>query len=165
MIRWFWKHFEEVTGAVLVVVLCLAATLQVLSRYLLGTPFSWTEEIATLGFAWLVFIGASLALKQNAHFAITTLVESLPPRLNLVARRLALVCVILAGLLLVIYGVRLALHSAHVRTPILGLSRAWLYLAAPAGGLLLMLRAAEQLLASRRRPPTAEEPTGKEVGS
>ncbi|MCP5520240.1 MAG: TRAP transporter small permease [Verrucomicrobiales bacterium] len=143
--RRFWQHFEEIVGAALLLVLCGVTTLQVVSRYVLASPFSWTEEVATLVFGWLVFIGASLALKQNEHFVIEVGVDLLPPRARRIVRLLAMGLVMVAALILILFGMKLVLGSAYVKTAILGISKAWLYLSAPVGGLLLLLRAWERL--------------------
>ena len=62
--------------------MCLIGVVKVAARYAFTSPLAWTEELATLLFAWLVFIGASLALKKNEHFAIELLVDLLPDRLR-----------------------------------------------------------------------------------
>ena len=52
---------------------------------------------------------------------------------------------VVGALLLIVFGTKLVLGSAYVKTAILGISKAWLYLSAPVGGLLLLLRALERL--------------------
>lgn len=158
------QHFEEVVGSAILVVLCVVTTLQVASRYLLGSPFSWTEEIATLLFGWLVFIGTALAMKHNEHFVVEIFVDRLPAKARRWARELALALVAVAALLLIGFGLRLAVRSAHVPTAILGLSRAWLYAAAPVGGILLLIRTLERWRELRRNDGTADA-TGKEEAS
>lgn len=164
--RRLWQHFEEIVGAGLLLVLCGVTTLQVVSRYVLASPFSWTEEVATLLFGWLVFIGASLALKQNEHFVIEVVVDLLPPGARRVVRLIAMALVMGVAVILIVFGMKLVLGSAYVKTAILGISKAWLYLSAPAGGLLLLIRAAErlpELVASGAGGSAA--PPGSEQGS
>lgn len=159
--RRFWQQFEEAVGASLLLVLCGVTTLQVVSRYLLASPFSWTEEVATLVFGWLVFIGASLAMKRNEHFVIEVAVDLLPEKARQAARLLAMGLVMVVALILIVFGTKLVLGSAYVKTAILGISKAWLYLSAPVGGLLLLIRAGERLLAIR----TSIDPANSEGGT
>ena len=70
MIKKIFVNFEEILGSILLVAICLVATLQVVSRYILSQPFSWTEELATYLFVFLSCVGAALALKKNEHFAV-----------------------------------------------------------------------------------------------
>jgi TRAP-type C4-dicarboxylate transport system permease small subunit len=152
MTRRVCAHFEEITGGALLVVLCCAATLQVVWRYLFANPLAWTEEFATIVFAWVVFLGASLALKQRDHFVIEAAIGLLPRAPRRLARRLAVALVLLVALGLVVFGVRLCWFNAQVLTPVLGISRAWMYAAVPAGGLLMALRCLPQL--REPEPPT-----------
>lgn len=158
MTRKFGDHFEEIAGGALLVVLCAVATLQVVGRYLFANPLAWTEEFATIVFAWLVFLGASLALKKRDHFVIEVVVDLLPCAPQRLVRRLATALVLLVALGLVVFGVRLCLFNAHVRTPVLEISRAWIYAAVPAGGLLMALRCLPQL----REPEPAPDDRGEE---
>jgi TRAP-type C4-dicarboxylate transport system permease small subunit len=157
MIRKLLDHFEEITGGLLLVVLCVVASLQVAGRYLFSNPLAWTEELATILFAWLVFLGAALALKQRDHFAIEVVVELLPRAPRRLVRLLAIALVMLVSLGLVVFGVRLCLFNTHVRTPVLEISRAWIYAAVPAGGLLMALRCMPQFLRPEPDPNQAPE--------
>ncbi|MCP5156195.1 MAG: TRAP transporter small permease [Ectothiorhodospiraceae bacterium] len=51
---------------------------QVFSRYVLGEPLIWVEELATYSFIWTTFLGASLGLKYERHVSIQTFVARLP---------------------------------------------------------------------------------------
>ena len=145
MTRKLYDHFEELAGSALLVLLCLVATLQVAGRYLFATPLAWTEEFGTIVFSWLVFIGCSLALKKREHFVIEVFVDLLPGAPQRLVRRLALALVLLVSAGLVFFGIRLCLFNAHVRTPVLEISRAWIYAAVPVGGLLMLLRCLPQI--------------------
>ncbi|MGI6417937.1 MAG: TRAP transporter small permease [Thermoguttaceae bacterium] len=138
--RAFSRHFEEIAGGLLLVAMCLIGAVKVVSRYVLASPLAWTEELATILFAWLVFIGASLALKQNEHFAIDVIVNLLPLSMRRHLDMLRHFAVLLFCLLLIGYGTRLAVMNWHVATPMLEVSRGWVYLSVPFGGLLMLVR-------------------------
>ena len=135
-----YAHLEEIAGAALLVAMCVVAAVQVVGRYLLASPPAWTEEMATLLFAWLVFVGASLALKRNEHFALDVVVET--PAWGIAANRAGLradLMVLVFCALLIGYGVRLSLVSWNVQTAVLEIPRTWLYAAVPFGGVLMLL--------------------------
>jgi TRAP-type C4-dicarboxylate transport system permease small subunit len=69
---------QTVAGAMLAVIaVCIFA--QVLSRYFLGRPLVWVEELSTYAFIWGTFIGASAGLKQARHLRIQSFVGRLGP--------------------------------------------------------------------------------------
>lgn len=70
-------HFEQWAIVLLLVNIVVNITAQVVSRYLLGKPLVWVEEVATYSFIWAVFLGAGLALKYDRHLRIETFIDRL----------------------------------------------------------------------------------------
>lgn len=93
-----------------IIVMCLAVALGVVSRYVVGRPLLWTDEVARLALVWLTFIGASQLFTYEAgHLSLTMLTDNLGP----VARRwLALVAglVELVLMLVVATGAALSIY-------------------------------------------------------
>lgn len=137
------EHCEEIIGGVILVVMCLLGGIQVVSRYVLTAPLAWTEELATMLFAWLVFIGASVALKKNEHFAIDVVVKLLPATLRRFAMVVRHFAVLLFCVLMIIYGLKLVVMNWQVLTPMLEISRGWVYLSLPVGSLMMAVRTIE----------------------
>jgi len=146
MIHKFYRNFEEITGSVLLVVVCILAAVQVVSRYVFENPFSWTEELATYLFVYLSFIGASLALKKNEHFAMEILCEKLPETLRSFTKIFVRILIFLCCAIIFWYGCRLTINAWNVKTPALEISYSVPYAAVPLGGILMMLRSLEALV-------------------
>jgi C4-dicarboxylate transporter DctM subunit len=160
MIRKLYDNLEELLGSILLVAVCVVATIRVASRYAhhlgdnsfahaLSSASSWSVELSTYLFIWMVFIGASLALKKGEHFAVEVLVDKLPRRFAARIESLSLVLVALFSLLLVVYGGLQAIRAWHTVTPALEIPRSIPYAAVPFGGALMLLRSL-QMLAGRR---------------
>lgn len=69
---------EFVAGALLVTI-ALLMTAQVFQRYVLHAPLTWSDEVVSLAFTWLCFLGAVIALKHRGHIALTFLIDACPP--------------------------------------------------------------------------------------
>jgi len=136
---------EELAGATLLAGMCIVAVIQVAMRYVLASPPAWTEEMATLLFAWLVFVGASLALKRNEHFALDVVVVLLPHSMRRIVQGVVLILVLMFCGLLIGYGVREAIEEWNVKTAVLEIPRTWLYASVPFGGILMLLRTVEAI--------------------
>jgi tripartite ATP-independent transporter DctM subunit len=50
----------------------------VFTRYILDSPSSWSDELATILFLWLTMVGAVLALCRSGHMRLTAAVEMIP---------------------------------------------------------------------------------------
>lgn len=65
-----------ILGAIVAIILS-----QVFSRYVMGTPLIWAEELATYLMIWLGFVAASVAYKLRRHITIQTYGSQLSEKL------------------------------------------------------------------------------------
>lgn len=73
--------FLEVIVVANMVALALVVTVGFLSR-LVGSPFSWYDEVASIGLAWLTYYGAALAASKGAHIGCPTVINYFSPRVR-----------------------------------------------------------------------------------
>lgn len=150
MLRSVLGNVVEAACLVLMVVLCVDVFLGVFSRYVLVSTFTWYDEIARGCFTWLVFLGAAVGVKQHAHFRLHLLVAKLSPRAQQAAEAFGFLMVIVLGLVLIQQGWALVELGRFQQTPVMGLSKFWIYLAIPIGGALMLLYALPPLVRSLR---------------
>lgn len=142
-------HLEGFFIAVAMIVLIVDLFLQVLFRFLLDQPLDFTEELARIVFAWLVFIGAAHALYQAQHFVVDLLYDALPPFARSVAGYLIDAVVILFTLILAWVGFKAALSGPGAILPVLQIPTSTQTLAMPTG-LALMAFHSLSMLCNRR---------------
>ena len=139
MLRTILNNAVEWACLVLMAVLSVDLFLGVFSRYVLVRTFTWYDEIARACFVWVVFLGAAVGVKRHAHFRLHLAVDRLSPR-----RRQAvgvfgsLVIIGFAGVLIQ-QGWVLVELGRFQQTPVMGLTRSWIYIAIPIGGALMIL--------------------------
>jgi TRAP-type transport system small permease protein len=92
---------ERFVGIGLIFLIVGAITVQVFTRYVLNMPIAWVEESATYAFIWMVFVGASVGLKEGRHIMIQTFVDRLPTR-GAAALRMLIWLLVLTMLVLVV---------------------------------------------------------------
>lgn len=115
---------------------------QVLSRYVLASPSTVTDELARLIFIWLAMLGSAYTLGQRRHLAISLLAQIVPPqRLRPLNVLLVLLIIAFAGGVMIYGGLRmtLATFSTGQVTPTLRLPAGYLYLSVPIAGALIVL--------------------------
>jgi TRAP-type C4-dicarboxylate transport system permease small subunit len=127
---------EWAAGALLGL-MSLLVVYQVAMRYLLGSPPSWTEELARYTQVWLVLLAAPVCLARNMHLALDYLPRKLKGRRGALARRAVLALVGAFSLVITAYGAKLLNIAALQSSPALGLSMVWPYLALPVSGALM----------------------------
>lgn len=128
---------------------------QVLMRYFLGAPPSWTEELAIILFAWLVLLYASVGLQEGFHVAIETIPAGWP-RLQRWADRWVAVLACLFGWVTLTAGLAYVDRTSGQKTAALQLPIEVLYLSVPVCGALFILHAVARMIAPQD-PPVAEQ--------
>jgi TRAP-type transport system small permease protein len=121
----------EAALAACVAASALAILGQVAMRYLFDAPVSWAEEVAVLAFAWLVFLGAARAQRDDSHLSVDLLRRRFSGRAGRLMDAGRLLAVGLCSAVLVDQGTRLALRTLPLAYPATGVSRACLYGSVP----------------------------------
>jgi TRAP-type C4-dicarboxylate transport system permease small subunit len=129
---------ELVIGVSLTVVMVVAVFLQVVFRYVVNQPLSWSEELARYVFVWASMLGASMGVKRKSHFGLDALLK-LFPQTQKKAIEIVLYCLMSIFLIvLVYYGTKFSSELYVQTAPGLNITMAVPYAAIPMGGLLML---------------------------
>lgn len=133
---------------------------QVLTRFVIGRPSSFTEEGARYLLVWISVTGAAYAVGNHSHLAIDLLPGALSHRRRLGAALALLVnALVLAFALsiLVIGGARFVdvTLSRGETSPAFGLKVGYIYAALPLAGLIMMFYATLNTIDELRRRSSA----------
>jgi TRAP-type C4-dicarboxylate transport system permease small subunit len=123
----------------LVAILTASVFLQVLSRFVFKYPLPWTEEISRIAFVYSIFVGATIAVRENTHLNIDILLVVLPKGL---AQVITVFGSVLVGVFLGFVtweGTALVLATGIQMTPVMQIPFRYLYLVVPASGAFMLL--------------------------
>jgi TRAP-type C4-dicarboxylate transport system permease small subunit len=57
-----------------------AFMIQIVSRYIFNAPVSWSLEICSIGYIWIVFFTSNVLLTERQHIVFDVLYHVFPPR-------------------------------------------------------------------------------------
>jgi len=135
----------------------VVVTWQVFSRYVMGDPAAWTEEVARMLLIWVGLLGGVYAYRLKAHLGLDLLAMKVGPvgqqRLGVIAD---ICCGVFALAVLVIGGGLLVQLTWELKqtTAALGIPMAWVYLVLPLSGLLIVYYSAVSLFSGRAESTT-----------
>ncbi|WP_417473978.1 TRAP transporter small permease [Leisingera sp.] len=139
--RPFVDAFLKTVISVIFVMLVACVSWQVISRYILGTPSTVTDELARFLFMWLALIGGAYTMGLRRHLAIDLLTQKLTGRARALSEGFVLLAVAgFAGMVMVKGGGQLVmktLASGQV-TPALQIPMAYVYGAIPFAGAVIL---------------------------
>jgi TRAP-type C4-dicarboxylate transport system permease small subunit len=126
--------------------IAVVMSLQVFFRYVLNDSLQWSEEISVWLQVWMVFLGAAVLTRENAHVTVTAGIARLPPAARAWAVIAAKVMTLVFLAFLLWYGMQAFNASSHRVSPSTGLSSKWAKLALPTGALLMILAGVATIL-------------------
>lgn len=119
------------------ILMTLLTCWQVVTRYVLGRPSSWSEELVSYLFAWMALLGASLVVGERGHMNIPLLVENVSPFFRKILRVFAeIVAALFAGIILVYGGMQITDLTMAQMTSSLGVPVGVFYIVLPLCGVL-----------------------------
>ena len=77
MIGWLGRRAEDILAALLVAMF-VAFILQIVTRYVLNAPLSWTAEFSTLAWLWGILWGAGLVLRDEEEIRFDVIYGLMP---------------------------------------------------------------------------------------
>ena len=147
---------------VLMAVMVVDVTWQIITRFILGNPSSYTEELAGFLLIWIGLLGASYALYTRSHLGI----DIITARLSGVKRQISellinLVILLFSLFVLVIGGIRLVnlTYTLKQISPATGIPMAWVYLVLPLTGVLMMYYALVFMISALRKNDATDAAT------
>jgi TRAP-type transport system small permease protein len=132
--------------ALMLGVMSILIILQVISRFVINLPLTWSEELSRYLMIYIVFLGASLAMRHNKLISI----ELLPETLTGNKRRFVIILVMIISIIffaiLFKQGIDMLPLVQMQSSPGLQLSMAIPYASIPIGSFLLALNSLAVIL-------------------
>ncbi|WP_242158649.1 TRAP transporter small permease [Aestuariivivens sediminis] len=146
------KKIDKLLGNTLIIimsVMVINVLWQVFTRFIVGTPSSFTDELARYLMIWLGILGAAYVSGRNMHVAI----DVLPQRAGTATQRklkfIVYVLIIIFAILAMVIGGSRLVYITYVldqQSPALQIPLALVYLAIPLSGLLIIFYKVSDIL-------------------
>ncbi len=98
----FLNHFEEYLVAFFLFVLTAVTVVNVFFRYVLNSHIDWAMELNIIVFGWLIFLGASWAVRIGAHIGMESFVNLFSDKIKRIfAIIVTLICLVYAFIIII----------------------------------------------------------------
>ncbi len=145
---------------VLMAAIVLDVTWQVVTRFILQNPSSYTEELAGFLLIWIGLLGASHALYTKAHLGIDILTYKLKGTKRMTIDIVVNTLVFLFALFVMVIGgsrlVNLTLTLKQI-SPAMGIPMGYVYVVVPLSGVLMMLYSLGFIMKALSDPRSTED--------
>ena len=158
-LRWLDRIIFAMIG-ILLGAMVLDVTIQVVFRYIIQDPPTWTEEAARFLCIWMVFLGAGLAFGRGTHIVVDALYLVLPP---LASRLLHILINSLAlAFLLVVFwqGIEMVGMTSNTTSTAMQLNMGIVYAGLPIGAAIAIIYVVARLMNLLRGTMAGGNPSG-----
>ena len=78
----FFRPLLDIVAMIVLVVMTIIIFGTVVLRYLFSIGFRWTDELISIFFIYLVFLGISIAYRYEDHIVVSILFNAFPPKIQ-----------------------------------------------------------------------------------
>ncbi|MBS4212793.1 TRAP transporter small permease [Neobacillus rhizophilus] len=100
----------------------------VVLRYAFNSGITWSEEVSRFLFIWLIFLGAILALKDNEHLGVDSIVKKLPLKGKKIVYVISNLLMMVTLILVFDGSWKLTMMNVDQSAPATGMSYAYIYM-------------------------------------
>ncbi|MBL8577677.1 MAG: TRAP transporter small permease [Mesorhizobium sp.] len=75
-----WMRFGEGMSAFFFAVMFIGFMIQIISRYVFNFPISWSLELCSIAYVWVVFWSSGILVSERKHILFDLLYNRFPPR-------------------------------------------------------------------------------------
>ncbi|WP_212505790.1 TRAP transporter small permease [Anaerotalea alkaliphila] len=105
----------------------------------IGSPLNWAVDMSMLFFAWMVFLGADVAMRHTELVNVDLFFRRFPDKAQMGIYLLWQVLILAFLGMLVAYGVPLTIESSKRLFQTMTISYSWATLSVPVGSVLMMV--------------------------
>ena len=125
---------------VLMTIMVVDVTWQVITRYVMNNPSSYTEELARYLLMWIGLLGAAYAYRKHSHLSLDLLLQSVDQTKSIILARIShVLCFLFSAAVMVYGGINLMLLtlSLNQTSAALNLPIGLVYMCIPLSGVLI----------------------------
>jgi TRAP-type transport system small permease protein len=136
---WIYRGLQALL-TFLIAILIVPVTMQIVARFSADIPhFIWTEEMARFCLIWIIMLGASVAVRDGAHFDVDVLRHPKTAAGLAVSRMVVHGAIFLVALIFLAFGWRFAQFGYDQESELTGMNMALIHVAWPLAGLTWVL--------------------------
>ncbi len=131
-----------------VLLLLVPLSLQIFSRYTDLIPrYMWTEEMSRFFFVWLIMLGATVGVRERAHFDVDFLPQ-LPAAADRTLMRISQVFMLVFSGVIFYWGIEFTQFGWNQTSELADMPMWWIFIAWPICGFLWIVYLLIQLFAA-----------------
>lgn len=133
------KNAEKILCSALLGISCIVLFLQIVFR-VLGAPLPWSEELGRYMFIWLIYVGASAAIRERRHISLDLIDLFVGPKVQFIIRLFDNLVFLVFAAILAYFGYLVTLRASTQVSAAMRMNMGISYASICVSGALMVLR-------------------------
>lgn len=146
----FCKLETRITSSLLLLIMLLVFV-SAIARFF-QRPLNWAQDVCLIAFAWMIFLGSDIAVRNAGLIGIDLFIKYLPKSVRKILDIVFKVIIIGFLCILVYYGITMVFDGWERQITTLGISYSFVTLAVPVGSILMIISTTIRLVESIKKP-------------
>lgn len=140
-----YANFLEVLAGIAFIGLILLTFFQVVARYLLQAPITFSEEMGRFLFIWVSFLGAAIVMKHDQHIRLD-LLHQIPPKLKCIIDILVFLAIFCFSALVFVQSIKLVSLTGRQIAPVSRIPMSYIYLNIPISAFFMCIYSIQHMI-------------------
>ncbi len=140
-------------GIIFFSMIFIIALFQIIMRWVLNSPVTWSEELIRFMYVWICFIGWTIASRNGSHIKINAIYKNLSENVQKVVETFNCTIVCVFGVLMVKYGINMTIIGRKGRGVTIPISFDWVYVIAPIASAIIIFYKVLELISIWKKKP------------
>ena len=141
----------ELVMLTLTVMMVALVSYQVFQRYVLHYTPPWSEELAVYLMIWFGVLAMAAGVRRQSHMALNYFADHMPKLVQKSLTYFKYIITILYAAIMANEGMNMVLLTLRQKSPAMGISVSYVYLALPVGMILIIAFSLEMLYKESRK--------------
>lgn len=142
-------YFDKLVKAILVLLIVsmtLIEAAQIISRYVLKSPFAWAEESVRYMFIWATYMAIGIAIDRDAHAKLDLLKKYMPKALLKGYKVALLLIAVVFFSMLTVVGIKSAIRNYYQLSAAMRLPFTYVILGVPVGSAVAIIYSIKNII-------------------
>lgn len=129
----------QYVAVVLTFIIIVSTSVQVFTRFILGSSLIGTEEVARYSFIWASMLGAAICVKNFSHATVSFVPDNLKGKAKKFQGCIVQILIMILSLIFIVQGYNMVMVTFKQLSPTLRIPMWLIYLSIPVGGVAMLL--------------------------
>ena len=138
--------FVKILLALLIIAMTAIEAAQIVSRFILKTPFAWAEESVRYMFIWATYMAIGIGIDRDAHAKLDLMLKYVPKKFSKAYKVSLLLIAVVFFAMMTVVGIKSAIANYYQLSAAMRLPFTYVIMGVPTGSVIAIIYALKNIV-------------------